>query len=185
MMLTAKLMPGVALRLAEERDADELYALVDRNRAYLARWMPWAAQETHDHVLDYIRITRTQVSENNGLNTVITVDGRLAGSLGMRGISWPDLSTELGYWLGEEHQRRGIVTAGVRAYLDYCFDTLGLNRVGLSAGVENTRSRAVAERLGFAFEGVQREAERLAGRAHDLATYSMLAGEWAARTGEG
>jgi ribosomal-protein-serine acetyltransferase len=180
-MLTAELMPGVALRLAEERDAAEIYGLVDGNRAYLARWMPWAQHETRDQVLDYIRITRAQVGENNGLNTVITVDGRLAGSLGMRSISWPDGSTELGYWLAERHQGRGIITAGVRAYLDYAFDTLGLNRVVISAGVDNARSRAVAERLGFALEGVHREAERIGDRAHDLAVYAMLAAEWAAR----
>ena len=184
-MLTAELMPGVALRLPEEHDADELYRVVEVNRAYLARWMPWAAEETREHVLAYIRLVRAQVAENNGLNTVITVDGRMAGGIGMVRVSWRDLSTELGYWLAEEHQGRGIMTAGVRAYLDYCFDTLGLNRVGLAAAVDNTASRAVAERLGFALEGIQREAERIGGRAHDLAVYAMLAAEWTARTGEG
>ena len=181
-MLTAQLMPGVAVRLAEECDADEIYELVDRNRAYLARWMPWAAQETREHVLHYIRLTRAQVSENDGLNTVITVDGRVAGSLGMRSISWADLSTELGYWLGEEHQGRGIITAGVRAYLDYAFDTLGLNRVVIRAAVDNAPSRAVAQRLGFALEGCHREAERIGDHAHDLAVYAMLAAEWAGRS---
>src|SRR5207302_5111108 len=54
-MLTAELMPGIALRLLEERDADELYELVDRNRAYLAPWMPWAAAESREDVINFIR----------------------------------------------------------------------------------------------------------------------------------
>jgi ribosomal-protein-serine acetyltransferase len=181
-MLTAELMPGVALRLPEERDADELYRVIEANRAYLARWMPWAAEQSEQDTMDYIRRVRRALGDNDGLSTVITVDGRIAGDLGMVSVSWRDLSTELGYWLAEEYQGRGIMTAAVQAYLGYCFDTLGLNRVALSAAVDNTRSRAVAERLGFAFEGVQREAERIAGGAHDLAVYAMLAREWVVRT---
>jgi hypothetical protein len=37
---------GCYLRLLEEADAEELYELVDRNRDYLAEWMPWAAAQT-------------------------------------------------------------------------------------------------------------------------------------------
>jgi len=177
-MLTHTLLPGVALRLLEERDAPELDAVVEANREYLARWMPWAADNTEQDTLDYIRRVRKQLADNDGLTTAITVDGRIAGSVGMVSVSWRDLSTEIGYWLAAEHQGRGIMTAAVRAYLDYAFDTLELNRVGVKAAIKNARSRAVPERLGFTYEGTEREAERLGGRAHDLASYSMLNTEW-------
>lgn len=176
-MLTHELMPGVSLRLLEERDAEDLYAVVDANRAYLARWMPWAAGETLDDVRTFIRLNRTQVAENNGLNTAITVDGRLAGNVGMRSIDWPSRSTELGYWLAQANQGRGIMTAAVTAYLDYGFDTLGLHRIAIKAGVDNARSRAIAERLGFTHEGTERAGEWIGDRVHDLAVYSMLASD--------
>jgi ribosomal-protein-serine acetyltransferase len=53
-----------------------------------------------------------------------------------------------------------------------------MNRVEVRAGVENLRSRRVAERLGFSLEGVMREAERVGGRFVDHAVYSILASEW-------
>ena len=184
-MLSYELMPGVALRLIEERDAEEMYALIDANRAYLSRWMPWAADETLEGTRNFIRLTRTQVAENDGLNTVITVDGGIAGTVGMRAVEWRVRSTEIGYWLAEAHQGRGIVTAAVAAYLDYAFGTLELHRVVLHAGTTNARSRAIAERLGFTYEGTAREAEWLKGHVHDLASYSMLAPEWKLRTHPG
>lgn len=43
------------LRLLEESDATELHALIVANRAHLARWLPWAAGQTFDDTLDFIR----------------------------------------------------------------------------------------------------------------------------------
>src|SRR5579875_2906893 len=112
-MLSHQLMPGVALRLPEESDAEELYALIDANRDHLGRWMPWAPGQTPADTLDHIRRIRRAFGDNDGLETVITVDGRLAGMVGTVSVSWRHLSTELGYWLAQEHQGRGIMTAAV------------------------------------------------------------------------
>ena len=40
-VLRFDLPSGAHLRLLEESDADEQFALIDRNRAHLAPWMPW------------------------------------------------------------------------------------------------------------------------------------------------
>ena len=58
------------------------------------------------------------------------------------------------------------------------FDELGLSRIELRTSVANTRSRALAERLGFGFEGVLRAALQFAHRADDVALYSTSASEW-------
>jgi RimJ/RimL family protein N-acetyltransferase len=44
--------------------------------------------------------------------------------------------------------------------------------------VENVRSRALAERLGFRHEGTLRQALRLGDGYHDDALYAMLAEDW-------
>jgi hypothetical protein len=64
-MLRHDLPGGCFLRLLEESDAAEIYALVDGNRTYLARWLSWVeATRGADDVLNFIRATRKQMAEN-------------------------------------------------------------------------------------------------------------------------
>jgi ribosomal-protein-serine acetyltransferase len=176
-MLEREIMPGVALRLWEESDADELHDCVEANRAHLARWMPWAATQTRAQTLEFIRLTRRQIGNNDGVQTAITAGGRIVGSVGLHQVIWAHRSTSIGYWVADSHQGRGIITIAVAAYLDYAFATLELERVVLTAAVGNHRSRAIARRLGFIEEGVLRAAEVVNGRAHDLVVYSRLASD--------
>ena len=176
-MLEHVLMPGVRLRLFEEVDADELYRLIEDNRAYLAPWMPWAANQTLGDTSEFIRSTRRQLADNNGIQAALTIDGRIAGSVGMHAISWNNATTGMGYWLAEKHQGRGAITAAVRAFTEHAF-ALGLNRMEIGAAAGNARSCAVPERLGFKREGVLRQLVQVSGRHQDIAVYSVLAGEW-------
>jgi ribosomal-protein-serine acetyltransferase len=88
------------------------------------------------------------------------------------------ISATIGYWLSEHMRGRGVMSRAVRGLVDYGFGQLGLNRQVIAAATENQASRKVAERLGFRFEGIAREAEWIYGRKVDHAVYAMLASEW-------
>jgi ribosomal-protein-serine acetyltransferase len=166
------------LRLLEEADAEELYRLIEANRAYLARWMPWAAGQTPETTLEFIRLTLRQAAANDGFQAALVCDGAIIGMVGFHGVNWPHGSTTVGYWLDERHQGRGLMTRAVRALVDHAFGEWDLHRVEIRAATDNHRSRAIPERLGFREEGVQREAERIGERYNDLAVYGLLAPEW-------
>jgi ribosomal-protein-serine acetyltransferase len=166
------------LRLLDETDADELNRLIEANRAYLARWMPWAAEQTPEATLEFIRLTRRQAAANEGFQAALICDGAIVGMAGFPGVNWPHRSTTIGYWLDERHQGRGLMTSAVRALVNLAFTELELHRVEIRAATRNRRSRAIPERLGFREEGVQREVERIGDRFNDLAVYGLLAPEW-------
>ena len=169
---------GVYLRLLDETDARELHGLIEANRAYLARWLPWAASQTFDDTFDFIRRTRSQLSDNDGFQTAIVLDQGIVGVIGYHGVDWSNRSTRIGYWLDEGHQGRGTMTAAVRLLLDHALPVWQLNRVEVRAAAENRRSRAIPERLGFRQEGTLRQAELVDGRYLDSVMYSMLAADW-------
>ena len=179
-MLRHELPNGYALRLLEESDAEELFAAVDANREHLEPWMPWVPDDrSAADVLPFIRLTRKQLADNDGFQTaIVDPDGRIVGMVGFHGIDWANRKTSIGYWLARDHEGRGTMTHAVRALVDFAFGTWNLNRVTIAAAVENARSRAIPERLGFREEGVLREAERIGDRVVDHVVYAMLAADW-------
>lgn len=165
------------LRSLADADAEELHALVEANRAYLAEWLPWAAGQTFERTAEFIRKTRKQLEDNDGFQGALVLDGRMVGAGGLIGIDWESRKTGIGYWLAEQHQGQGLMTRAVQAVTDYAFDDLDLNRVEIQVGTDNAKSRAIPERLGFRQEGVLRDYERVGDRYLDIVVYSLLARE--------
>jgi RimJ/RimL family protein N-acetyltransferase len=60
------------------------------------------------------------------------------------------------------------------------FDELGYRRYEWKCDSLNAASRRAAERLGFRFEGIFRQAVVVKGRNRDTAWYSILDSEWPA-----
>ena len=140
--------------------------------------MPWAGGQTLAGTVEFIRMVRRQDAANDGFQAAVLVEDEIVGMVGFHSVNWPHGSTSIGYWLDEGHQGRGLMTRAVRTLVDHAFGAWDLHRVEIQAAVDNRRSRAIPERLGFREEGVRREAERIGERYNDLAVYAMLAPEW-------
>jgi ribosomal-protein-serine acetyltransferase len=178
-MFARSLGSDAELRLLETRHAEEMFALVDQNRFHLRQWLGWV--DTNQSVSDsrtFIRGVMQQYANNNGFQAGIWFQGTLAGVIGHNYIDWHNSRTEFGYWLGAPFQGHGLITRSCQALIDYSFDELRLNRVEILCAAGNVRSRAIPERLGFAQEGVFRQAEWLYDHFVDLVVYGMLADEW-------
>jgi ribosomal-protein-serine acetyltransferase len=170
---------GCALRLFEEADADELFALVEANQEHLAPWMPWAQDPKSEETAEFLRTSRRQLADNDGLQAAsIDAEGAIIGSIGFHGITWKDRITTIGYWLAQDREGRGTMTEAVRAMVDHAFGTWRLNRVELQTAPDNEPSRYVAQRLGFREEGLLRQAERFPDGYRDLVLYAVVAEDW-------
>ncbi|HXF36734.1 MAG TPA: GNAT family protein [Actinomycetota bacterium] len=164
---------GALVRPFEPEDAEELFAVVDGERARLEAWLGWVGlvRDAEDERA-WIEGTRDPL-ERLG----IFVDGRVGGGIGMHRDPF-GVWGEIGYWVASAFEGRGLVTAATRALIDHAFRELGLHRIEIQAAPGNARSRAIPERLGFRREGVRREAGRSPGGYVDLVVYGLLEDEW-------
>jgi ribosomal-protein-serine acetyltransferase len=181
-MFSLRVDDEVTIELAEMHHADAIYALSERNREHLAPWMPWIATTTSvADTVGFLTFIRGEYGAGRAFHGNLRLDGELVGGIGMR-IDATNKRAEIGYWIDKAAEGRGVVTRATRALTTAAFRDFGLNRVEIRAGVENVRSRAVPERLGFTLEGVQRAYEKVGDRYLDHATYAMLAADWDAGT---
>ena len=169
---------SIELRPLRIEDAEPLFHLVQANRARLGEWLPWVPtiQSAADEA-SFIRGGQRELDAGNGLSCGIFVDRAVVGTIG-GSVRTATRSAEIGYWLAEDYEGRGIVTRATRALTTFLVTDVGLHRIVIRAATDNTRSRAIPERLGFVHEGTQRQAEILNDEFFDLEVYSMLAPEW-------
>ncbi|HEY5739134.1 MAG TPA: GNAT family protein [Gammaproteobacteria bacterium] len=80
-------------------------------------------------------------------------------------------------------QGRPIATEAIYLMMRQVFDVLGYRRCEWKCDALNRPSRAAAERLGFAFEGIFRQATIYKGRNRDTAWYAIIDREWPAARG--
>ncbi len=173
---------GLELRPLNLRDAGAVFALVEANRERLRRWLPWVdATGSVVDIREFLRRVTAQAKAGTGQSFGLWWRGRLVGVASLAWIDAANRSAAIGYWLGQEAEGHGLMTAAVTALLRHGFRTLQLNRIEIRAGVRNRRSRAIPERLGFRHEGTLRQAERLADRFVDHAVYGLLEGDWQGR----
>jgi ribosomal-protein-serine acetyltransferase len=167
------------LRILEMRHATEFLEFIQANREHLSVWLGWGETiNTLEDAQHFIKRGVTRYAEDGLPMIGIWQENTMVGGLLFFPLSRSIKGTEIGYWLGQTATGRGLMTRAVRAVLSFAFNDLKLNRVGLHADVRNTPSRALAERLGFTLEGIERQSWLLHGQLTDNAAYSMLADEW-------
>src|SRR6266849_5634965 len=177
-MFRCQLRPDLDLRLLEERHSATVFGLVNRDRDYLRKWLPWVdATHTEDDTLSFIRSSLERFTSNSGFAAGIWYQGQFCGVIGTHKIDWLNRRVEIGYWLGQQSQGKGIVTDACRAVMTHAFTELDLHRVEIHCGVGNDKSAAVPRRLGFNLEGTLRQALLLHGVYHDLLVFGFLKSE--------
>ena len=86
----------------------------------------------------------------------IEINGRAVGSISINKIK-QEHKAEIGYWLGEKYQGKGIMTQAIKEITKYGFRELKLRRVYALVFSFNKGSMRVLEKNGYKFEGTLRK----------------------------
>jgi ribosomal-protein-serine acetyltransferase len=178
-MVKIEIEDGLQLKSLELRESEEMLLLVNANRAYLRKWLPWLDMTTNiDEMIAFVESAMRQHTSGLGFQAGIWQGNEIVGIIGYHHLEWANRSTCMGYWIGERYQGRGIMTKACRSLVEYAFEEWHLNRIEIRCAEGNVKSRAIPERLGFKAEGTFREAEWLYDHFVDHVVYGMLAKDW-------
>lgn len=170
------------LRPLEQPYARAMFGIVERDREYLRQYQNWPDKiRKLNDMRRSIRFSMQKRKQNSGMDFVILYEGVAVGKVGLVYITWQERLCEIGYWLAQSYQGRGIISRCAQVLTGYALGQLQLNTVQIRCAVGNTRSRAIPERLGFQLDGINAGITQLHGQFVDDAVYSMSAPHWYAR----
>jgi ribosomal-protein-serine acetyltransferase len=176
---------NLVLRRFSRRDVEPLAEAIDSSLRELNEWLPWAHPGyKKEEAAAFVRDSLEAWKSGRAYDFAIRRPTQIRRHLGNVSI-WPvarmTLTGEIGYWIRTDEAGKGIATEATAALVHLGFNELGFHKITLRIAIGNRSSERVAEKLGFAREGVLREELLIRGRWIDHTLYSLLEHEYQER----
>jgi ribosomal-protein-alanine N-acetyltransferase len=172
--------PHVLLRGPRQRDYVYWRDLRRDSREFLKPFEPrWSELDLTRRVFAArLRRGRQEAAHGTDFNFfVFLLEGRkeiLVGGLTLSNIRRRAAQhVNLGYWMGEAHAGKGLMTEAVGTVLPFVFNTLGLHRIHAAFLPDNAASRRVLEKNGFREEGYAESYLQIDGRWADHVLFGL------------
>ncbi len=160
-------------RLMQESEAETMFQVIQENKAFLGTWLNWVEfVKTPENSIEKIREDIAGYASGKNLELGIFLNNQFIGRVGFHTIK--DRNAEIGYWLAESENGKGIITESCKALIKYAFREMNLHRVIIKMDTENIPSKKVPERLGFTCEGIERGSTFIQKQPRDSFVYSLL-----------
>lgn len=168
----------IRLRAPHWSDHRAFAALRAESRSFLEPWEPEWGPDPFGMMAwrDRMRRYAQDAADGSAYTWFLIAEGnRLAGGITLgnirRGVSQ---SGQIGYWLGERHAGKGLMSDALAAIVPHAFSKLGLHRLEAACIPGNRRSERVLEKAGFAREGLMRSYLKIGGRWQDHHLYARI-----------
>jgi len=169
------LLTGFAIRAREPSDWQEIAALTELPKV---RWgtlrLPFTSKEQWRKMME-------NPSEDR-MGIVAVLDGRIVGSAGIQQYKGRRRHAgEVGMFVHDDFQRRGIGSALTAALVDVADNWLDLKRLELTVYVDNEPAIRLYRKFGFEVEGTRRGDVFRDGKYVDSFFMARLRPGWSAR----
>lgn len=160
-------------------DASNYYSFVAKNKDRLTKYFPNTLKANKDISSSTANITeRIKLAEQREFFTFVILDnitGHIIGSVFIKNLDWNIPKGEMGYFVDKDYEGKGIITKAASLITDFCFSTLGLNKVFMRIAQDNISSMRVAEKNNFQAEGIlRRDFKTSEGKLIDVVYYGIL-----------
>lgn len=178
-MLNLKVNDTTELRQLQPDHAPLVFQQLHTFRKNLRRFLPWVDYNTNEeHSLRFIQLMQRKSDDQEAIAFGMWHEGMFCGVIDLHNWDHQLQKAEIGYWIGDAHQGKGIVSACCRALISFAFKNLKLNKIEIRFVLQNERSAAIPIKLGFAKEGILRHSAKLHGQYVDTVVMGMLKSDW-------
>ena len=166
----------IRLRLREPEDEPQLYRWF--NDPDVTEHLTVRYPLSHAQEKSFIEHTNAASFGQTSFGIETIEEGRLIGGCGLEDMSPENGTATLGIAIGDKQfWDGGYGTDTMRTLCRFGFEMMNLHRIELDVYAENLRAIRVYEKVGFAHEGVRRQAHYKFGRYHDVLVMGLLRGE--------
>ena len=167
------------IRSYEDTDVAALVKYANNRKIWLMLTHIFPHPYTLEDAHSWLDIVKQQTIETN---FTISTEEELIGTIGFKLFEGVHCKTaELGYWLGEPHWGKGIMTETVRAMTDYMFTNHDFVRIQAAVFESNPGSARVLEKSGYTYEARLRKHVYKDDTLQDLLIFALLRNEWEQR----
>ena len=158
-------------------DADFMNSAILASMVSLQPWMSWAKKPpSMDDTRLYTRRALLEWHDRETLDYRLFLGEQFVGNCAVHTINWDVPSAQLGYWLHQDFQGRGLMNEAVERLTRFAFDELKLVRLEIRCNALNLASAGVAVRAGFDKEAHLKQCYRSAdGTLNDALIFSKIA----------
>jgi RimJ/RimL family protein N-acetyltransferase len=170
--------PRLHVRPLDAVDAEQVAEIfADRTTR---RWLPFPTGDGPVDALAWCTDIARDVRERGDGDHYAVVrraDDRIVGCLWIRRTDWTARSTEVSYAVAPDARGFGVAAEAVDALAIAVILEHGFQRVELRVAPGNLASRRVAEKAGFTYEGLLRNAGHVDGGRIDVEVWSLVSAD--------
>ncbi len=170
--------PRLSLRPVHRDDLRDLLEV--NGDPEVTRFLPYPTWKSVDDGVAWLERMNALASTGTGQQLVVvrTGDAKVIGTVLLFRYDEGSARLELGYVLGRQYWRQGLMREALAATCGHAFSAMGIRRIEAEVNPANGASGTLLQSLGFAREGRLRQRWVSRGEAYDTDFYGLLAQDW-------
>ncbi|WP_299768957.1 GNAT family N-acetyltransferase [uncultured Pseudoteredinibacter sp.] len=142
-------MNAFSLVNLKEQHADELFSLIEKNRSFLRKHLPWvdstrSVAQTKEFIYS---VSRLRI-EGRAFFYLICIEGEIVGTISINNVR--NMESSISYWVSEKHINLGVATRACRGIVVLA-KNMAMTKLKISCAKGNVASQKVAINSGFSY----------------------------------
>ena len=135
-----------------QKDAMEVFQLIQNNRMHLAKWLPWVVRTTSvEDTLLFIQKTKALLRTRKGIYSAIICGKEICGIVGANKLADKENCFEINFWVSKEYCNYGIATHCTVQLISFLKNNFFAEKIYIRVSKKNTISLKVAKKVGAVF----------------------------------